>query len=118
MLGRAKIAEGLYTSLPARVGSEAPVNYWLKAAEVIEEAALDARHNPETARSLFRLALYGRNEPAFFCNCEQVSGKPEDRPGLASCLNALHEGDTLAVWKLDRLVRDLRCVIGSTRDMT
>ena len=56
--------------------------------------------------------------PHFFCNCEQVSGKPEDRPGLASCLNALHEGDTLAVWKLDRLVRDLRCVIGSTRDMT
>ncbi len=50
--------------LPARVGLEKPVNYWRKAAEAIEEAVLDARHNPETARSLFRLASYGRNDPA------------------------------------------------------
>ena len=50
--------------LPVHVGSEEPVNYWQKAAEAIEEAVLDARHNPETARSLFRLASYGRNDPA------------------------------------------------------
>lgn len=50
--------------LPARVESEEPVNYWRKAAEAIEEAVLDARHNPETARSLFRLVSYGRNDPA------------------------------------------------------
>ena len=50
--------------LPVHVGSEEPVNYWRKAAEAIEEAVLDARHNPETARSLFRLASYGRNDPA------------------------------------------------------
>ena len=29
-------------------------------------------------------------------------------PGCASCLQALREGDTLAVWKLDRLGRSLR----------
>jgi hypothetical protein len=50
--------------LPVRVGTEEPVNYWRKAAEAIEEAVLEARHNPETARSLFRLASYGRNDPA------------------------------------------------------
>lgn len=50
--------------LPVRAGSEEPVNYWRKAAEAIEEAVLEARHNPETARSLFRLASYGRNDPA------------------------------------------------------
>lgn len=50
--------------LPVRVGTEEPVNYWRKAAEAIEEAVLEARHNPETARLLFRLASYGRNDPA------------------------------------------------------
>jgi hypothetical protein len=50
--------------LLVRVGSEEPVNYWRKAAEAIEEAVLDSRHNPETARSLFRLASYGRSDPA------------------------------------------------------
>ena len=55
--------------LPVHVGPEEPVNYWRKAAKAIEEAVLDARHNPETARSLFRLASYGRNDPA---SLEQV----------------------------------------------
>ena len=35
-----------------------------------------------------------------------ASGKQNDRPGLASCLKALREGDTLAVWKLDRSGRE------------
>jgi len=34
---------------------------------------------------------------------DQVSGKRDDRPGLETCLTALGEGDTLVVWKLDRL---------------
>ncbi|MBH2717817.1 recombinase family protein [Serratia marcescens] len=34
---------------------------------------------------------------------DQVSGKREDRPGLIACLKALQPGDTLLVWKLDRL---------------
>jgi DNA invertase Pin-like site-specific DNA recombinase len=37
---------------------------------------------------------------------DHVSGKKEQRPGLAACLEALREGDTLLVWKLDRLGRD------------
>ena len=37
-----------------------------------------------------------------------TSGKREDRPGLMNCLKALRKGDTLIVWKLDRLGRDLR----------
>lgn len=36
-----------------------------------------------------------------------ASSKEDDRPGLAACLKALHPGDTLVVWKLDRLGRDL-----------
>ena len=36
---------------------------------------------------------------------DQASGKKDDRPHLAACLKALRHGDTLLVWKLDRLAR-------------
>ncbi len=49
---------------------------------------------------------------------DQASGKREDRPGLASCLKALRDGDTLVVWKLDRLGRDLRHLINTVHDLT
>lgn len=49
---------------------------------------------------------------------DQASGKREDRPGLAACLKALRPGDTLAVWKLDRLGRDLRHLINTVHDLT
>lgn len=49
---------------------------------------------------------------------DQASGKREDRPGLTACLMALREGDTLAVWKLDRLGRDLRHLIHTVHDLT
>lgn len=42
---------------------------------------------------------------------DQVSGKKESRPGLESCLKALQPGNTLVVWKLDRLGRDLKHLI-------
>src|ERR1700722_20316468 len=49
---------------------------------------------------------------------DAVSGKRDDRPGLASCLKALREGDTLVVWKLDRLGRDLRHLVNTVHDLT
>jgi DNA invertase Pin-like site-specific DNA recombinase len=38
---------------------------------------------------------------------EQAIGKSTDRPQLESCLKSLREGDTLVVWRLDRLGRNL-----------
>ncbi len=49
---------------------------------------------------------------------DQASGMREDRPGLTSCLKALRTGDTLVVWKLDRLGRDLRHLINTVHDLT
>lgn len=47
-----------------------------------------------------------------------ASGRRDDRPGLTACLKALREGDTLLVWKLDRLGRDLRHLVNTVHDLT
>jgi len=49
---------------------------------------------------------------------DATSGKRDDRPGLAACLKAQREGDTLVVWKLDRLGRDLRHLVNTVHDLT
>lgn len=46
-----------------------------------------------------------------------ASGKKEDRPQLMACLKALRPGDTLVVWKLDRLGRDLRHLVNVVHDL-
>ncbi|BCD97742.1 recombinase family protein [Marinagarivorans cellulosilyticus] len=48
---------------------------------------------------------------------DRASGKKDDRPGLDSCLKALRDGDTLLVWKLDRLGRDLRHLINTVQNL-
>ena len=42
---------------------------------------------------------------------EGISGATTKRPALTRCLNKLRSGDTLIVWKLDRLGRSLRDLI-------
>lgn len=48
---------------------------------------------------------------------DMASGRRDDRPGLVACLKALREGDTLVVWKLDRLGRDLRHLVNTIEDL-
>lgn len=43
---------------------------------------------------------------------ERVSTRRKDRPGLAAALHRLDPGDTLVVWKLDRLGRSVTEVVG------
>src|SRR5262249_36734908 len=49
---------------------------------------------------------------------DQASGRLDARPGLAALLKALRAGDTLVVWKLDRLGRDLRHLVNTVHDLT
>ena len=49
---------------------------------------------------------------------DSASGRRDDRPGLEAALKALRSGDTLVVWKLDRLGRDLRHLVNLVGDLT
>lgn len=42
---------------------------------------------------------------------DTISGARAERPGLARALDALREGDTLVVWKLDRLGRTVKGLV-------
>ena len=54
--------------------------------------------------------------------CEQTfedreSGAKTERPGLARALEALRPGDTLVVWKLDRLGRSLKHLVETVQNL-
>jgi len=48
---------------------------------------------------------------------ESASGAQRNRPKLKEALSFLREGDTLVVWKLDRLARSLRQLIETVDDL-
>lgn len=48
---------------------------------------------------------------------DRASGSLQDRPGLTSALECAREGDSLVVWRLDRLGRSLRHLIDLVQDL-
>src|SRR4051794_28748959 len=48
---------------------------------------------------------------------DHISGTKDRRPGLEQALSHLRSGDTLVVWRLDRLGRSLRHLIDTVRDL-
>ncbi len=48
---------------------------------------------------------------------DKVSGAKSARPGLEECLKHLKAGDTLVVWRLDRLGRSVRHLIDVVEDL-
>ncbi len=49
---------------------------------------------------------------------DRASGQSEARPGLDALRKALRSGDTLVVWKLDRLGRNLRDLVNTVHGLT
>lgn len=68
--------------------------------------------------SLQRDALIAAGVNPEYLYEDQASGNKDDRPGLAACLKALRKGDTLIVWKLDRLGRNLHHLVNTVHDLT
>jgi len=54
---------------------------------------------------LAALRSAGCSDPHIFC--DTASGAQTARPGLEACVHALVPGDTLVVWRLDRLGRSM-----------
>jgi DNA invertase Pin-like site-specific DNA recombinase len=48
---------------------------------------------------------------------EKITGKLRERPELSQCLRTLRAGDTLVVWKLDRLARSLKDLVEIVQDL-
>ena len=49
---------------------------------------------------------------------DTLSGARDDRPGLAELLAYVRDGDTVVVWKLDRLGRNLAHILATVKDLT
>ncbi|KUI20510.1 hypothetical protein AU192_16415 [Mycobacterium lehmannii] len=47
-----------------------------------------------------------------------MSGARDDRPGLADLMAYVRAGDTVVVWKLDRLGRNMLHILQTVRDLT
>ena len=49
---------------------------------------------------------------------DTMSGAKDDRPGLAALLDYVREGDTVVVWKLDRLGRNTLHILETVKALT
>ena len=49
---------------------------------------------------------------------DTLSGARDDRPGLAELLAYVRDGDTVVVWKLDRLGRNLAHILATVKELT
>ena len=76
-----------------------------------------SKNNGSQPLDLQRDALVAAGVPEDRIYQDSTSGKNEDRPGLQNCLKALQKGNTLVVWKLDRLGRDLKHLVTVIDDL-
>jgi DNA invertase Pin-like site-specific DNA recombinase len=49
---------------------------------------------------------------------DTLSGACDDRPGLAALLDYVRDGDTVVVWKLDRLGRNMLHILQTVKELT
>ena len=88
--------------------AKAPLIGYMRVSKADGSQVLDLQKDALLAAGVSERHLYS----------DTASGKKDDRPGLAACLQALRKGDTLVVWKLDRLGRSLRHLVNVVHDLT
>ena len=72
-------------------------------------------NDQELALQIDALLAHGVKKENLFC--DKLSGAREDRPGLVACTKSLQPGDTLVVWRLDRLGRSMRHLVNMIEDL-
>jgi DNA invertase Pin-like site-specific DNA recombinase len=85
-----------------------PLIGYMRVSKADGSQVFDLQHDALAAAGIPERNLYS----------DTASGKLDDRPGLEACLKALRDGDTLVVWKLDRLGRNLRHLVNVVHDLT
>lgn len=70
---------------------------YMRVSSVDDRQSVDLQRDALLAAGVDERHLYS----------DKASGARDDRPGLKACLQYLKDGDTLVVWKLDRLGRSL-----------
>ena len=76
-----------------------------------------ARVSTDDQNSALQLAALKKAGTTKIYTDDGLSGATTKRPALLRCLKALKRGDTLTVWKLDRLGRSLRDLIAMLDDL-
>jgi DNA invertase Pin-like site-specific DNA recombinase len=76
-----------------------------------------ARVSTDDQNPALQLAALKRAECKTIFKDEGLSGATAKRPALQRCLKKLKNGDTLTVWKMDRLGRSLRDLIAMLDDL-
>ena len=80
---------------------------YMRVSNAAASQATDLQRDALNAAGVAPAHVYG----------DRVSGRRTDPPGLVACLKALREGDTLVLWKLDSLGRDLRQLVNRVHDL-
>ena len=81
---------------------------YVRVSKAGDAQNLDLQYDALTEAGVAKAAIYE----------DRASGKRDSRPGLEACLKALRQGDTLVVWKLDRLGRDLHHLVSVVQELT
>ena len=76
-----------------------------------------ARTSTDDQTTALQLAALKRAKCSHIFEDKGLSGATTKRPALARCLKTLRAGDTLIVWKMDRLGRSLRDLITMLDDL-
>lgn len=74
-----------------------------------------SKYDQDLKMQIDALLNFGCEQVNIFTDC--ISGSKSERPGLEKCLQKLQKGDTLVVWRLDRLGRSMPHLVSLIEDL-